>query len=338
MEIQKILFSIIVPAYNSAAFIQKCIESVLNQTYSGFELLLVDDGSTDDTLSICRTYAASDPRVKVIHKENGGHTSARNAGLKIAAGDYVLFLDSDDWISAQTLESCHAQIVINEPDIVVYRMQNSDSPHPYSVLLPDGCYDVHELEKSSNNDFVISAVGNFIFPKSLSAKCFKRDIIFDAQLNIPKEILLGEDGAAFIGALLKARKICVIAGDVSACYYCLIRPNSVSRSADTAAFEKATILLLYYDSVLKNARVDYSSQFNRYVVARLYTATLLVLRSGGNNENLNAGLHIALGNPTISGGLKKAHFNLKGYKFIIKKIILRYRLWGIAKFLDRIEI
>ena len=60
--------------------------------------------------------------------------------------------------------------------------------------------------------------------------------------------------------------------------------------------------------------------------------------SGGNNENLNAGLHIALGNPTISDGLKKAHFNLKGYKFIIKKIILRYRLWGIAKFLDRIEI
>ena len=76
-NIKNILFSIIVPAYNSAAYIKKCIESVISQTYTDFELILVDDGSSDNTLQLCRSYADADSRIKVIHKENGGHTSAR---------------------------------------------------------------------------------------------------------------------------------------------------------------------------------------------------------------------------------------------------------------------
>lgn len=336
MKRNNTLFSIIVPAYNSGAFIERCIYSVLKQTYTAFELILIDDGSNDNTLTICESYALVDPRVKVIHKKNGGHTSARNEGLKNAIGEYILFLDSDDWLSHQTLDICYNEILINDPDIIIYRLQNHDSPLPYKVKISDGCYNIRDLEKCSYNNFIISGDGTYIFPKSLSGKCFKYEIILNSQLRIPQNILLGEDGVAFVDSILKAKTISVIANNEKACYYCFVRPNSISRSSDLTAFEKATCLLLHYYNVIKFANVDYVSQFNRNVVAQLYTATLLVIRSGGTNKQLNSGLRDATQNKIILNGLCKAKFHLKGYKFIIKQFILRYRLWWLAKLLDKV--
>ena len=118
-------FSVIVPMYNSAAFIDKCVLSVLNQSYSDFELILVDDGSTDSTLEICKRYEKEDCRVKVIHKENGGHTSARNVGLEISRGGYILFLDSDDWYDFRTLEFCREDIECFNSEIIIFGIENN---------------------------------------------------------------------------------------------------------------------------------------------------------------------------------------------------------------------
>ena len=90
--------SIIVPIYNSEKFLAQCIESVLAQHYQGFELLLVDDGSTDTSLEICKQYAKLDSRIKVYHLKNGGVSRARNYGLGQALGEWITFLDSDDWM------------------------------------------------------------------------------------------------------------------------------------------------------------------------------------------------------------------------------------------------
>ena len=95
------LISVIVPVYNVAAYLSRCVDSILAQTYENLEILLVDDGSTDDSGSICDEYGRKDPRIRVIHKENGGLSSARNAGLDTASGDYVGFVDSDDWIEPE---------------------------------------------------------------------------------------------------------------------------------------------------------------------------------------------------------------------------------------------
>ena len=318
MKTNNVRFSIIIPAYNSSAFISKGIESVLNQTYTGFELILVDDGSQDSTLEICRAYAEKDSRVKVFHKENGGHTSARNEGLKNAIGEYILFLDSDDWISLQTLELCYNEINKNNPDILVYRMKNSNSTVPFKVALLDGYYEMGDLEKTLQNQFIISKDGGFVFPKSLSAKCFRYEVIYKNQLQIPQNVKLGEDGLAFIGALLQSKNISVIANNEKACYYCLVRENSVSRSADPAAFERTISLLLHYNKILSGTGEIYREQFNRVVVKQLYTAAQFVLRSGGRNVQLNDGLNNAMKNTVIQNGLFQARFNFKGYKSIIK--------------------
>ncbi len=96
--------SVIVPVYNVEEYLPRCIDSVINQTYKNLEIILVDDGSPDNCPRMCETYAERDERIKVIHKENGGLASARNAGLKIAVGAYITFVDSDDYIKSDMLE------------------------------------------------------------------------------------------------------------------------------------------------------------------------------------------------------------------------------------------
>lgn len=98
------LISIIVPVYKVEQYLARCVDSLLNQTYQNLEVILVDDGSPDGSGAICDAYAARDPRVRVIHKENGGLSSARNAGIDVARGDYLGFVDSDDWVELQTYE------------------------------------------------------------------------------------------------------------------------------------------------------------------------------------------------------------------------------------------
>lgn len=102
---QDILISVIVPVYNVEKYLPKCVDSILNQTYRNLEVILVDDGTKDASDAICDAYAQKDPRVKVIHKENGGLSSARNAGIDIAQGEYLGFVDSDDWIEPDMYET-----------------------------------------------------------------------------------------------------------------------------------------------------------------------------------------------------------------------------------------
>lgn len=328
-------FSVIVPAYNSAAYIKKCIESVICQTYKNLELVLVDDGSSDNTLQLCRSYADADSRIKVIHKENGGHTSARNEGLKNAAGEYIVFLDSDDWLDPMTLELCRAEIKKNSPDAVIFRAKNSTETVPFHVSASDGFYDTPKLKSLINSALICGADGKAVFPKSILGKCFRRDIIYESQMAVPKSIRIGEDGVAFIGAMLKSRTISVIASDCRACYNHFVRENSVSRSPDSQSFAKAATLLQHYKSMLLYEHTALYEQFRRDVVAQIYTAALYVIRSGEKNDKLNTGLDSVLAIPEISDAFYASKFNLKGYKFIIKKFILRHRLWKLAKWIDR---
>lgn len=113
------LVSILLPVYNVEKFLEKCIVSILNQTYTNFELILVNDGSTDSSLEICRRMEKQDSRIRVVDKPNGGLSSARNAGLEAAQGEYILFLDSDDWIEPDMLECLYSLMTEHHADLSV---------------------------------------------------------------------------------------------------------------------------------------------------------------------------------------------------------------------------
>ena len=111
------LVSVIVPIYNVEKYLPRCVESIINQEYKNLEIILVDDGSPDNSPQICDEYAKKDTRIKVIHKENGGLSDARNAGMKMATGEYVSFIDSDDWIDSKFISLLYEGIKKSGADV-----------------------------------------------------------------------------------------------------------------------------------------------------------------------------------------------------------------------------
>ena len=126
MENKRLLISVIVPVYNVESYISTCIKSIINQSYSELEIILVDDGSTDNSGNICDKYAQSDNRIKVIHKTNGGLSDARNAGLDIATGTYIGFVDSDDFIETDMYEVLLNSCINNDVPISICGRYNVD--------------------------------------------------------------------------------------------------------------------------------------------------------------------------------------------------------------------
>ncbi len=119
----KKMFSVIVPIYKVEAFLEKCIESILQQTYENFELILVDDGSPDNCPLICDRYSKKDVRIRTIHKLNGGLVSARNTGLLSAVGDYICYVDGDDWLVPDALQKVKENAIDKyHPDMIIYNM------------------------------------------------------------------------------------------------------------------------------------------------------------------------------------------------------------------------
>lgn len=112
--------SVIVPVYNTESYLKKCIESIINQTFRNIEIILVDDGSTDTSAEILADYALRDNRIIVIHQENQGLSAARNAGMRSAKGEYIMFVDSDDWIDANTCEKAISAARTSFADIVMW--------------------------------------------------------------------------------------------------------------------------------------------------------------------------------------------------------------------------
>lgn len=114
------IISIIIPAYNAEKYISKCLDSLINQTYKNLEIIVVNDGSTDNTLKILEKYASDDNRIKVLNQKNSGASQARNNALKIFSGDYLMFADADDWLDENTCESALNELIENNVDVVMW--------------------------------------------------------------------------------------------------------------------------------------------------------------------------------------------------------------------------
>ena len=127
------LISVIIPVYKVEKYLKRCIDSVINQTYKNLEIILVDDGSPDNCPKICDDYSKKDKRIKVIHKKNGGVSAARNKGLKLSNGDYIVFVDSDDWLEYNFVEEMLTNLRKNKVDyfFVLYQYTASFHKNPF---------------------------------------------------------------------------------------------------------------------------------------------------------------------------------------------------------------
>lgn len=241
------MISIIVPVYKVEKYIRKCIESILNQTYKHFELILVDDGSPDNSGAICDEYAEMDSRVKVLHQENAGQASARNAGLEIAKGDYISFVDSDDTIETNMLEILAEMLEIHGCDIAMcgHRIVRENEETKLSVQE----YKVELMD--------IEALWNEIFGSLNNAvwnKLFKRDLLDD--IRFPLDLVHGEDLIFNLEYLIKCKMGAI---NRTPCYNYLKRNDSVT----TSSFSNKKLM----EIVSKDRALDIVSKYRTTQIA-----------------------------------------------------------------------
>ena len=159
--------SIIVPVYNVEKYLSRCVDSILNQTFTDFECILVDDGSPDNCGKICDEYAKKDKRIRVIHKENGGLSDARNAGIDIAQGEYIGFVDSDDWIHPQMYEILYNGIIENNVKISACKLEEEIEAGQFKRIY-NPCFNVYNgLDFLVSNYFIAVSPPTKLYHKSL---------------------------------------------------------------------------------------------------------------------------------------------------------------------------
>ncbi len=167
------LISVIVPVYNMENYLERCVHSVLQQTYQKLEVILVDDGSTDASPQMCDAYAAKDERVKVVHKENGGLSDARNAGLAVAAGAYIGYVDSDDWIEHDMYERMYRACVEQDAQLCVCRYFSEYADR----TLGGGNGETVPLTRDALLRIYIGGHAQYVIYNSVWSKLFRRSLV-----------------------------------------------------------------------------------------------------------------------------------------------------------------
>lgn len=214
------LISVIVPVYNVEKYLPQCIDSILNQTIKNLEIILVDDGSLDNSGKICDEFSKKDDRIVVIHKENNGLSSARNAGLEIAKGNYIGFIDSDDWLDEHMYEILLKLLKENNSDISCcnfFKATDNKDKIPSAT---------NEIVKSYNNIEGLNNFYNDLYPQTVVAwnKLYKRDLFENISYPIGK---IHEDEGTTYKLYYRANKITYTN---RALYYYRTTPNSITTS------------------------------------------------------------------------------------------------------------
>lgn len=262
--------SIIVPVYNTEIYLPQCLDSILGQTLKNIEVICVDDGSTDGSPKILDDYADRDDRIKVIHKENGGLVLARKIGLKEATGQYIGYVDSDDWIESDMYEELWKALVERQVDIAMCgRFDDSgDISRKVCHGFPAGKYDKQELMETIYPDMIVNE--DFfewgIFP-GVWDKLFRREALEQFQMAVDERLTMGEDAACTYPALLHAESVTIM----DKCFY-HYRQNQASmvRKRSKEGEEREQFGILYH-SVRKSLEqgkdiYDLTEQWKKYLL------------------------------------------------------------------------
>ena len=246
--------SVIVAVYNAEKYLHRCIDSILNQTFADYELILIDDGSSDLSGKICDSYISVDSRVKVLHKLNGGVSSARQMGLEIAGGEYIIYVDSDDWVENSYLDKLYASVVSDDSDMAIC---------DYYEEYPDMTRTVSCRPESKYSEDLIKEIFSG-YPCFCLNKLVKRSIYTENSIHFPLEISIGEDMYVFVAQCLAGVKISYVS--VPLYHYCIIG-NSLSTSFTIKNFYDTQRMLELFRLLMKGHK--YLGLCENYITRRI---------------------------------------------------------------------
>lgn len=301
------MISIIVPIYKVEKYIKKCVDSIIFQSYKDIEIILVDDGSPDNCPMICDEYAKKDNRIKVIHKENGGLISARKAGLKVSTGEYVCFVDGDDWIEPDMYEHIADAIEKYSCDCVITQFYFSfpDKESKSNYLLNKEYYTRDEIKKEIFPTMLFA--GEYyqfgIYPCCWT-KVFKRELLEKHLMDTDERIRMGEDIAFTYPCLMECNSIAFIDKPL---YHYRNNPSSMTNAYDS---KLPDIYFLPYQTLADKSDelgVDLSSQLPYYL---LYLVNFVIrneanINNPKNKREKNAVIDKILNNQAVLNSVKQ---------------------------------
>lgn len=246
----KPLVSVVIPIYKVEEYLSRCIESVINQTLKDIEIILVNDGSPDNCPKICDEYAKKDLRIKVIHKENGGLASARNSGMKIASGKWLFFLDSDDWLETDGLETLFETGEKYKVDFVRYRAIRTGWPGleenaPCMVEpireLRDGYYSKTDIEKEVYPRLIITPMLTMGAVVGAWGSLYNLEFLRKNNLTFYEDVKFSEDLVFSARVVRAAENFYFI--DEPGVYHYFYNPNSISKSFRAGRWDSCKALI-----------------------------------------------------------------------------------------------
>lgn len=328
-----IFFSVIIPIYKVEDCLRKCVDSVLQQTYRDFEVLLIDDGSPDNCPEICEEYAAMDKRVRVIHKQNGGLVSARNTGIKNAMGSYICYVDGDDWVEKSWLDVLHTVLCeAGKPDMAVYNAyyEYDDRTEQIPSYAEAGYYDKKRLEKEIYPYMIYDSSLPFftgkVFPAAWN-KVYRRELLAEHYCR-EEQIGIAEDNAFTFECLYYADSV-LFCEDVLYHYNRCNEGSMISRY-NAAYFEKSQLMCRYVVKQLFGRETYLDEQLNVFQAAWVIMAVFHEIRFRDSFSKAWKSIKANLKKSDVFErlDLKKLPFFVRGYLWLLRHHA--YRMAGIC--------
>ena len=305
------IISIIVPIYNVGKYLPRCIESILNQTFNNFELILVNDGSTDNSGVVCDDYAKKDTRIKIVHKSNGGVSSARNAGLYVAKGEYIGFVDPDDYIDKNMYEKLYRLCIDNNSDIAICRFNREINGKIQNKESTEEIIELNNME-AMNELFKGNLYRFSLCNKLFSKKCFN-DVLF------PEE-RIHEDLSTTYKLFDNSKKTVYI----NYCGYIYVRrENSILTSTYN---EKRLQAFIAWDEIIEFIDKNYYEIIEQVIATFTYWCVdniLYILNQVNNSKKKNNYLNI------IQKYTTKYYIYIKRNNILSRSYKLRIRIFNI---------
>lgn len=322
-------FSVIIPIYNVEKYLCKCIDSVLDQAFTDFEVILVDDGSPDRCPEICDVYSKKDSRVRVIHKENGGVSSARRDGVSIATGEYLVFIDGDDRVTEDFFEviSEHSDVDIIRFGCIVERiggvMQNRFPKER------EGLYRKSDIAKEIFPYLIQSKSASYYCP-SLWRHVFKRELYV---LNMVSDvnIKIGEDGACVIPCIYHAKSMYC----AHKCIYIYnYNETSATKGKNVFPIDGPALIAEHLKAHMDMSDCDFKQQLDRKIVHELFLVVTSQFNGSFSYKETVNNIRQELKLPLYQEAIRSASFP-ESLKAEIMKITLQYELFFLIYFMGR---
>ena len=332
--------SVVIPVYNVEKYLKQCVDSVLGQTFSDFELILVDDGSTDGSGGICDAYAKADPRVNVVHTKNQGVVTARRTGVNLAQGEYIACVDSDDWLDLDFYRSLFELSDESDADILICSHIVRGEKCVETTSFAPGYYDKKAMEDTVYPQMMYDMnTGKYHISPSLWDKLFRADLLRKVYENVHTNVTLGDDAACTYPCLALAQSMYIL--DNRSCYHYREGHFSMVHHCDIQLLQRVCFLASSMELQFVNCSEIMKKQMYGIIVSNAIYAVRQVLVNNQNSrlrERIQA-VNTFLTDPVISYSLLRTYEEVYASKtkwklyMMIKKQL--YLLFLSYKVLDK---